>query len=535
MSADPQQSVGLPPPRTELMVSRPGVARDGTRLNRQQYIDAQWCRWYQHLPRKMGGYREQVRNSPAIVRAIDVFSSDAITHVHLGHQNGINKYTINNITGTNSALVTRTPAGITPDPKYSWQFAQAFNTADGTTDLIAAQTDNAQFLSSSAEYPVYHGDILATTPLATIPDTLSGVPPGTNITSSGGCCSIGGFTFVYGHDGHIRWSKPYSLDFGDVTNGAGDSRPVSDKVVLGMPLRGQTAPSGLWWSLSSVIVGSFTGSVNVWDFTTLTTTSAILSPAGVVEHNGIYYWPTTAGFAMFNGVVRDLPNDTNRQWFLDNINWPQRIKVFGFKVPRWNEIWWCFPLGTATECNWAVIYNYVENAWYDTPLPNGGRSAAKYEFIYNFPLVGGVLKNVDTNGYSVWQHEFGKDEISGPAGTTIAIKSSYQTNEFSVVEPQQMGQVGVDQSINYSLLEPDFDQVGDLMFTVISRANARAAEVVSDVMTINQVPNPGEQLVKFAHTGRLTSFKLESNTVGGDYTTGSPIIHFQPGDGRRED
>ena len=43
------------------------------------------------------------------------------------------------------------------------------------------------------------------------------------------------------------------------------------------------------------------------------------------------------------------------------------------------------------------------------------------------------------------------------------------------------------------------------------------------------------QLLNFKWTGRLNSFYIESNTLDGDYVTGAPVIHFVPGDGRRED
>src|SRR5262245_45856033 len=147
--------------RTELMLPRfPGVGRDGTRLSQQSYIEALWCRFWLGLPRKMLGYTERVRNTNGIVRSIDVFSNDATTHVHIGSGNAIQHFDINNITSSNSALSNRTPAGFLPDPKYGWQFAQVFNTADGTTDLAAALLPSAAYLTSSTEYPVYHGDIL---------------------------------------------------------------------------------------------------------------------------------------------------------------------------------------------------------------------------------------------------------------------------------------------------------------------------------------------------------------------------------------
>jgi hypothetical protein len=346
---------------------------------------------------------------------------------------------------------------------------------------------------------------------------------------------VGPYLFLYGHDGVVSWSAPGKpQDFLNI--GSGNSRPVSDKIVRGMPVRGSAAPAIILWSLSSVILGQFVGGDTIWNFTTATTSGSILSSNGVVEHNGIYYWATTSGFSQFNGVVRDMPNDDNRQWFLDNVNLAQRQKVFAYKVPRWNEIWWCFPFGNATECNWAIIYNWLENAWYDTPLPNSGRSAAYYEFIFAHPIMSGVIVNSDTGGYSMWQHEIGYDEVSGAISSPKAIKSRFQTNEFNYVAPSQLGAQGINRSMSYSIMEPDFEQVGDLAWSTETRANARANIIASDPIFFSDAPlDNADQVLKIKLTGRLTSFIIESNCVGGNYITGSPLIHFQPGDARIED
>lgn len=515
----------FPAPKTQLMVSQPGVERDGTQLARRTHIDALWCRWYQNRPRKMLGYKEQVRSVTAPVRAIDVFSNDGASYVHLGHGDGISRYAIDNASGANTGLIDRTPAGFTPSSDWNWQFAQMFDTAGGSTQLFALATPSASAITSDSEWPLYYGDVLTTGPLVQVGA----------ITASGGVCAIPNFLFVYGHDGYVQWCAPGNpLDWASA--GSGDSRPTASKIVRGMSLRGQNGPAIILWSLDAVIIGQYNGEAaqNWFSFTTLTATASIMSSNGIVEHNGIYYWATSSGFSMFNGVIRDIPNDSNRQWFLDNVNYAQRQKVFAFKVPRWNEIWWCFPYGDATECTHAVIYNYLQNIWYDTVLPNGGRTAAYYEYIFAYPIMSGAVPNDDTNGYSVWQHDFGLNEISGAQAVPKAIKSYYKTAEFSFVEPQQPGQLGDDRAIAYSVMEPDFDQQGDLTFKVISRANARARVVETEAYTITE-DTAQMQLLNFKWTGRLNAFYIESNVIDGNYVCGSPVIHFLPSDGRRED
>ena len=86
-----------------------------------------------------------------------------------------------------------------------------------------------------------------------------------------------------------------------------------------------------------------------------------------------------------------------------------------------------------------------------------------------------------------------------------------------------------------SLVEPDYSQVGDLYLSLKSRQNARAVQRASPQVIIKAVPGPNEQITKLKHTGRLVSYRIESNELGGYYEAGAPLFHWQPSDGRRED
>jgi hypothetical protein len=270
----------------------------------------------------------------------------------------------------------------------------------------------------------------------------------------------------------------------------------------------------------------------------------------VIEYDGLYFWCGVDRFLMFNGVVREVPNQLNLNWFFDNLNYAQRQKVFAFKVPRWGEIWWCYPRGTATECTHAVIFNVREETWYDTELPNSGRSAGVYAQVFNSPLVIGVVDTEivqyrgaqntelritedgqpriinDPKGYVVWQHEYGTDEING--SEIRPVKSYFETADMSLLtgeQPQNM-------AIRLEVLEPDFVQAGDMTVEVTGRANAKAAEVTSAPQTIYATPQTKQQqLVYFREIRREMRLKFESNTIGGNYQMGQVIAHVEPATG----
>ena len=100
-----------------------------------------------------------------------------------------------------------------------------------------------------------------------------------------------------------------------------------------------------------------------------------------------YYWCGVDRFLLYNGVVKEIPNNFNQNYFFDNLNYAQRQKVYATKVPRFGEIWWFYPKGDSTECNDAIIYNIRENCWYDAGTALGSRRSAGYfSQVFHYPI-----------------------------------------------------------------------------------------------------------------------------------------------------
>jgi len=516
----------LPSPRPQLLFNQPGVRRDGTKLQGENYLSAEWCRWYQDRPRKMLGRRELRRDLSGIVRGIDVQSYNGYSYVHCGQQGTLQRFLVNQRSGLTTGIIDRTPSGFQIDPDNNWQFGLIYDTATDANLLIAHAAPNIGNIDDDRTRPVYFSEARDPQPMLAI--------SGSDV--SGGICPMWPYLMRFGNDGEIAWNAP-----GDISNltgtGSGSARPWGTKVLRGLPLRGQQGPATLFWHLDALTRGQFVGGTQLFNFDVITSSTALLSSQSVIEHAGLYYWATVSGWQMFNGTVRDIPNEFNAQFWLENLSWDYRQKVFVMKIPRWKEIWWCGPLFGATEPNWAVIYNFEKGFWYDTPLPNicGGWSAGMYEQIFHYPIIASPGINSETNGTSVWQQEFGLDEVSGSPASVKAIRSYFQTNEFNTAVPTQPGQLGNSQSMSLSLVEPDFNQKGDLQLYLITRANARANRRTAGPIVIPEIPKGNEQTTKLKNTGRLTSFLIMSNTAGGYYEGGDTTFHWQPGDARTED
>jgi hypothetical protein len=176
---------------------------------------------------------------------------------------------------------------------------------------------------------------------------------------------------------------------------------ASTKIVKGLPVRGgSNAPSGLFWALDSLIRVSYAPTTITvasvpqtfyWRYDIISSQSSILSSQCVIEYDGIYYWIGVDRFLMYNGVVKEIKNTFNQNYFFDNLNYAQQQKVFVNKVPRFGEIWWFFPSGNSEECNDCIIYNVREDCWYDAGEALGVRRTAGYfSQVFHYPINAGA-------------------------------------------------------------------------------------------------------------------------------------------------
>jgi len=514
-----------------LLQSKPGIKRDSTRFDNEHYTDGRWCRFQRGKPKKMGGYQQVTDTVPEITRGMSSFSEDNTQFLHLGHPESIGQYRVSN--GTLSIFNDRTPAGFPTGLEMLWQMDVFADTAGtGNHLLVAHAAPNSLDIDNSIGGDIYidtltAGTILSTTGLNT--DGTVGWNTGTFGPPSGGIVVSGVYMFAYGSDGIVRQSAVNDLSGLPVEFNLG-----TQKIVKGLPLRGAgQGPAVLLWGLDSLIRGTFTpGGANDFAFDIVARGITVLSSQGIVEMDGIYYWPGVDRWLLFNGVVREIPNDMNQNFFFDNINFSHRNKVFGFKVPRYGEIWWCYPRGRATECTHAVVFNVREGYWYDTPLPDSdtvdqGRTAGVFADVYQRPFM--VDNEVTSNGRTLWQHETAFDKIR--LSEISAVQSFFETSEMNLLDTGQSTQ-----SIRCARIEPDFVQIGDMTVTMKGRANAKSALTdVTPTATIFESPaSPAEETVKFKDIRRLLSFRFESNTAGGNYELGKTFAHIEPADGRVE-
>jgi len=467
--------------------TKPGIQRDGTVFDKEYYNDGRWVRFQRGRPRKMGGYREIVNDLAGPSRGMYLNPQQNFNNVFSGYSGGLQLLPISNV-GTGSGITDMTLSDFTANANNLWQFDTFFDVSgSGNNLLLAHPGQNLTLIDNNVNTPVLGGDITGTTmsaigvftdtattingnPVITLAAanllvgagqtvTGAGIPSGTtvvsvsttsvtlsanatasatvtvtfdnNVSVSGGVVTLHPYVFVYGNDGLIRnCSAGNANDW--VSADANEVSVATGKIVQGLPVRGgSNAPSGLFWSLDSLIRVSYIGGAGsppqYWRYDLISSQSSILSGQSVIEYDGIYYWCGVDRFLLYNGVVKEIPNQMNQNYFFDNLNYAQREKVWVSKVPRFGEIWWFYPRGNATECTDAIIYNVRENTWYDAGEALGAqRSAGYFSQVFHYPIAadwninasGGILTATITNGGAGYTNgTYNNQVLTGGSGT----------------------------------------------------------------------------------------------------------------------
>ena len=499
-----------------LIPSKAGIKRDGTSLDGGYYTDGLWCRFRNSRPKKMGGFQEIGNGLDGPIRGVHVHPNSPQHIATLFSDSGIQCQLLD-VNGRPGGTYSRTPLDFVAGSAaggYTWTFDTLFD-ATGTpaTKLIAhaASTDWAN-CGGSGDNQVWIGDVTTADPLSDI----------TGVLVAGGVVVLQPFLFFYGANGLIMNAAANAPT--DLVSGAANAANVAGTtIVKGLPLRGGTsAPAGLFWSLDSMIRVSWAGN-NTFRYDPVAGDTSILCPNGVIEYDGLYFWPGIDRFLMYNGVIQELPNPMNQDFFFDNLNWAFSQKVWATTVRRWGEIWWFFPKGDSTECNHAIIYNVREKSWYDTPVDRSAGAPAK---VLHFPVWADSDPNSDVapNTYRIYRHETGLDAVT--ADNQSAIRSYFETGSISYAT-----QDGVPETQNVQTrltrIEPDFNMKGQMTATVVGASNAQAPE---DEPTSKNFDSTTKYMDLNSVQRRVMRLRFESNTSGGDYHMGKTLLHIEPGD-----
>jgi hypothetical protein len=437
----------------------------------------------------------------------------------------------------------------TADPNLLWQFDLQYSPAGGSLQVLAHPGQNLANIDNAIQTQVLTGSLLPNSlnqwNFQGLADTGGQNPTYRPIMVDGGVCVLYPFTFVYGSDGFIAnnnvatnttittYNQQTITDWnGPISN---QVNMASSKVIKGIPVRGGTnSPSGLFWATDSLIRVSFSGTAPLyWRYDIISSQISTISSSCFVEMDGIFYWMGVDRFYQYNGTVSVLPNDKNVNWLFDNLNFVQRQKVWATKVPRYNEIWFFYPRGDATECTDAIIFNVKDKIWYDAGSAPGSRRSCGYTtevfptpiwagwedintFSQPFTVIAKPASQPALNNNQIYLN--GDVSITFGAGDYVATSNGDNPTVYEVVtsqflftsaitatNPQGVTLITVDRNFNPSLV------AGNLVYYIEGGYPLWQHEFGTNAITFNQ---------EFAITSSITTCDI--SWVGGIPSQDSP-------------
>jgi len=547
-----------------------GILRDGSHFQGSYCAQGQWVRFFRGQPQNIGGMINYViyqQGIPQILtpnsiptNALIYYDSKGDKHILLGISPtyGPGLSSVIDVTYTSTGSQTNT---------YSSAYTNPTNTLTQFVVVISIINSFPTQMILCLGMKNYT-DINSNEAISTIlakKDTGGffqvNFPDFVLQEATGGMLYAGSRLFYYGNNGLVRWSSIAQAKSGQQTSLQkpflffADKYSINistDKVIYGAEWRGgSNTPTIIFWTLGSVVlISNTTGSNNQviddpddlsFSRKVLSRDSSILSSNSVVEYDGIFYWPGTQRFFVFNGVVLPLENNLNRQTFFDSLDMSKRQKVFGVKNVSRDEIWWFYPekgKDANVGCTRAVIYNVVDNTWYDT----GIERAAGY-----FDNTGGnmytVGKNLspyegDNNSY-VWEHEVGNDQVNLYKDVDQQVKAipSFFTTpiiSYATFNPQKQV-AGIDYNIAIERIEPNIVGTKKIKMTVSIHTYEYPAS--TPVTTTYNLTTDGEEntvrpAINERVQGRNINFTFKSEGIGSGYQMGTSFVLAEIDDGR---
>lgn len=314
----------------------------------------------------------------------------------------------------------------------------------------------------------------------------------------------------------IRWSdtEDYTEWTAAATNGSGDYRiPIGSKIVGAMDAKKQH----VIFSDEGAYAMNYVGPPDYYGFERLGGNCGLAGMNAGCEVNGLLYWMSPGGFYTYDGTVRRLRSTLDEAIFNAQgsykLNLAQKEKVFCGVNGDFGEIWWFYPAGTNTENSRYVIYNYIEDTWYDG---NMERTTWTGSDIFPEPLATMAV----SVSHSLYEHEVGYDDDSATMGAFL-LSGEVQINEEGGVFGDKM--LFIDQFV------PDMYMTAPVKIYLDAKKYPNAAEEFTKG-PFTLTPTTGKKSVRLR--GRQMNLMVACTVAGAFFRMGDNRVRIQP-DGER--
>ena len=249
---------------------KPGIQRDGTQFAAPTYVDGQWVRFQNGLPRKMGGYNGLFLNGSGISRGMTMTSTGGLNYVISGYNAGLEQWSTNNDDGLGFGPISYNMSGFSTNDANLWQFDIGYDSfGAGDNQLIAHPGQNLLAIDSTVNTRPLYGDFPGNTltPVGVFIDTgkLNGTTtvtfPATNVAIGAGLTVTG--TGIPANTTVVSASEISSIWTVILSNAATVSTPAAALASVAVTgTAGQfscTATTNIAIGQSVVVTGTLTG------------------------------------------------------------------------------------------------------------------------------------------------------------------------------------------------------------------------------------------------------------------------------------
>lgn len=237
--------------------------------------------------------------------------------------------------------------------------------------------------------------------------------------------------------------------------------------------------------------------------------------AGVTSPNAIYstpeatFWVSQNGFWSYDGYVQRLGCPIENR-IINSVDWGQEALIYAGGNRRFNEVIWWFPVkgGTQKRCEYYVIYNYAEGAWYDSFTTGSGiaRNVWLDADVHTAPL---AVSPVDNKIYEHEVTDSTQTEISEAESGAIDIQSGERFTRISKI-----------------YTDTDQKDPGSVNYRFFTSPSGDAAETESA-----DYPLESDGVIDVRLQGRQVRYKVRGK-LAADWSVGNTRFELHPG-GRR--
>ena len=325
----------------------------------------------------------------------------------------------------------------------------------------------------------------------------------------------------------IRWSDQESaVNWTPAATNQAGSLPLSHGTFI--QAVAQVRQEILIWTDTSMYSLQYLGAPVVWGSQLLADNVSIISDRAWATASGITYWMGDEKFYQYSGRTETLNCDLRASIFSD-FNFNQAQQVFASTVEQFNEVWWFYCTENSNVVNKYVVYNYVENAWYEGEM---ARTAwIDDSVVSNVPIA------ADYNNRLIFQ-ETGIDDNA--TTVTMPIEAFITSSEFDIDDGHNFGFVwrvlpdisfrgstAAAPSVSMTLLPLQNSGSG---YNVPQSVAGSSSGTVVRGATVPVQEFTGQ--INIRVRGRQMSFKVSSVDAGVQWQLGSPRIDIRA-DGRK--